>query len=279
MQVVQAALAAGINWFDTAATYSEGRSEAALGFALRELGAVGQVHLATKVRLPEGSTGRVRDAILTSVEASLRRFQCSSVTLLQLHNSITPRAGDQPTSVTVETVLGPGGVLETFLELQASGQVRFLGLTGLGAPQSVKTVLSSGGFDTVQTPYNLLNPSAGQVVGPGFLETDYANQFATCHVKNLGVFAIRVLAGGALAGNAPSAHTQTTRFFPLDLYERDQIRAAEFQRHLPPGRTLKTEAIQFAIRHPAVASALVGFATPEQVTEAVESLNESESLQ
>src|SRR4051794_35235710 len=50
-QTIQQALDAGVNWFDTAATYGAGQSEAALGAALHTLGAAGQVHLATKVRL------------------------------------------------------------------------------------------------------------------------------------------------------------------------------------------------------------------------------------
>ena len=43
----------------------------------------------------------------------------------------------------------------------------------------------------------------------------------------MGVFAIRVFAGGALLGQEASAHTLKTPYFPLALYERVQTRAAE----------------------------------------------------
>ena len=48
---IRAALDAGINWFDTAATYGDGESERHLGAALHSLGTAERVHVATKVRL------------------------------------------------------------------------------------------------------------------------------------------------------------------------------------------------------------------------------------
>ena len=81
--------------------------------------------------------------------------------------------------------------------------------------------------------------------------------------------AIRVYAGGALAGQAPSQHTLTTKFFPLDLYERDQARAAALQERLRPGLTLPEVAVRFVLGHPVVTSALIGFGSPEEVEQAV----------
>ena len=63
----------------------------------------------------------------------------------------------------------------------------------------------------------------------------------------MGVLAIRVLAGGALAGNPPSPHTLKTPFFPLALYERDRKRAARLQDIVGPERRLSQEAIRFAL--------------------------------
>ena len=51
-----------------------------------------------------------------------------------------------------------------------------------------------------------------------FAETNLGNLLATCREFGVGVFAIRVFAGGALAGQKPSKHTLTTKFFPLDLF-------------------------------------------------------------
>ena len=51
----------------------------------------------------------------------------------------------------------------------------------------------------------------------------------------MGVFAIRVFAGGALLGQPPSAHTLKTPYFPLALYERDAERARQLLRRARPG--------------------------------------------
>jgi aryl-alcohol dehydrogenase-like predicted oxidoreductase len=194
------------------------------------------------------------------------------VTLLQLHNSITERRGDEPTSITPEDVLGPGGVLEAFNELRSQSQVRFLGLTGIGQPGAMRRVVESGAFATMQVPYNLLNPSAGHRVPSTFPEANYGNIIGDCGRRGMGVFAIRVFAGGALAGNPPSAHTLKTPFFPLALYERDRVRAAHLRVMLGPSRPLAIEAIRFALAHPHVSAAIVGFREPRQVDVAVTAL-------
>jgi len=277
-RVVQRAIELGINWFDTAATYGDGRSEECLGRVLGDLRSIDSagsgdprrtVHVATKARIPPDRKHDLRGYVLKSLEDSLARLGLPRVTLLQVHNSITPRRGDLPTSLSAEDVLGPSGLLTGMLELQRAGLVEHLGITGLGDAAPLTEVLRSGHFATVQAPYNLLNPSAGREVAADFGESNLGNLFATCQAQNIGVFAIRVYAGGALAGQPPSAHTLTTKFFPLDLYERDQARAAQVQKSLPAGISLPEVALRFAIAHPGVASALVGFGLPEQVEQAV----------
>src|SRR6478672_1475740 len=92
--VVEHAIARGINWFDTAATYGNGASESNLGRVLEELRAVSAVHVATKVRLMPDDLNDVRGAVQRSVAGSLQRLRLPRVALLQLHNSITARRGD-----------------------------------------------------------------------------------------------------------------------------------------------------------------------------------------
>src|SRR6187200_300324 len=60
-QTMQRALEAGMNWFDTAAGYGDGRSETNLGKALAEMGAAGSVHVATKVRLAAEHLGNIKE--------------------------------------------------------------------------------------------------------------------------------------------------------------------------------------------------------------------------
>ena len=141
--------------------------------------------------------------------------------------------------------------------------------SGLGEPAALKAVLESGQFATVQTPYQLLNPSSGCEMPPGFAEQNLGNLLGICQQRQIGVFAIRVFAGGALAGKPPSKHTLTTPFFPLDLYRRDQQRADRWQNSLPPGMTLPELAVRFALSHSAVSTAIVGLGSPAEVEAAV----------
>ena len=267
-QTLQRAAGLGINWIDTAATYGDGRSEESLGRVLQALDLRTKMHVATKVRIPPEAVGDIPGYIHKSVDASLSRLRLPKVTLLQLHNSITTERGAQPTSLTPDDVLGRGGVLTAFNELKSAGAVEHLGLTGLGQPAALAEVLQSRQFETVQTPYNLLNPSSGREMPAEFLETNLGNLLATCRELGIGVFAIRVFAGGALAGQKPSKHTLTTKFFPLDLFRRDEQRAAAIASRLPGGMSLRELALRFAISHPDVASAIIGFGSPVEVEEA-----------
>lgn len=271
--VVKYAVEQGVNWFDTAATYGRGQSEIQLGRTFAELGVDESIHIASKVRLVGADLLDIRGAVRRSLEESLRRLGRSRLTLLQLHNSVTPRRGDEPTSLTPADVLGPGGVLEALEELRSEGRVDYFGLTGIGRPESMKEVVRSGAFATIQVPYHLLNASAGQdasTTNGG--DTDYGNIIAACAEQRMGVFVIRVLAGGALADAAPSPHTLNTPFFPLDLYERDRRRAAQLRAAIGPDRRLPIEAVRFAVSHPQVTSAIIGFAETWQVDEALTAL-------
>jgi L-galactose dehydrogenase/L-glyceraldehyde 3-phosphate reductase len=264
---VDRAIQAGIDWFDTAAGYGNGRSEENLGRVLAELGAADRVRIATKVRIPAEAFGRIGEYVRESMAASLRRLRVPRVALLQLHNGITAQRDDEPASITPADILGPGGVLEAVRQLQRGGLVSHLGLTGTGHPEAMKEVIRTGGFDTLQVPYNLLNPSAGKAEAPADGETDYGNVIADCAAAGMGVFAIRVFAGGALLGQPPSAHTLKTPYFPLALYERDRSRADRLRGLLSDGIAPTELAVRFALAHPAITSAIIGFGSPAHVDE------------
>ena len=271
--VVARAIEQGINWFDTAATYGAGQSEWNLGRVLDDLQAGPRVHVATKVRLAADDLADIRGAVRRSVEGSLCRLRMPRVTLLQLHNSITQRRGDEPTSITPDDVLGAGGVADAFEELRSAGLVELIGLTGIGCAECMARVVRTGRFQTMQVPYHLLNPSAGQRMPATFAETNFGNIIAECAEMQMGVLAIRALAGGALAGNAPSPHTFKTPFFPLDLYQRDQRQAERLRELLGPGRPLPQEAIRFVLAHRQVSSAIIGFGETWQIDEALAALD------
>jgi aryl-alcohol dehydrogenase-like predicted oxidoreductase len=264
--VVEGAITAGINWIDTAAGYGQGQSEASLGRALQALGAHSKLHIATKVRITPEGCARPADEVRRSFHGSLDRLQANKVTLLQLHNAITTQRGSEAAAITPDDVLRSGGVLDAFESLRDEGLIDFIGLTGTGQPEALRTVLHSGRIDTAQIPFHMLNPSAGRPMPPGFAETNYGNVFSDCAALNVGVFAIRVFAAGALLGNPPSAHTKVTPYFPLALYERDCALATRVARALhEPG--LKSLAVRYVLGHPAVTSAIIGCGRAEEVAE------------
>lgn len=266
-EVVSAAIDAGINWFDTAPGYGAGSSEANLGRALSEINPPQPIHIATKVRIPLDSTESIGDTVRRSVEESLQRLQVRSVTLLQLHNGITAERGDEPASITPADILSRDGVADTFDRLRDEGLIRHSGLTGTGLPAAMKEVIRSGRFDTVQTPYNALNPSAGEASPVQSGDTNYGNILADCEEMRMGAFAIRVFAAGALLGQVPSAHTLKTPYFPLDLYQRDAARAEQLRGELRDGESMTEFALRFVLSHSAASSAIIGFGSPSHVTE------------
>jgi aryl-alcohol dehydrogenase-like predicted oxidoreductase len=273
-RVIEHAINSGINWFDTAATYGAGTSESNLGRALAELGAASQVHVASKVRLSLDDLADIRSSVRRAFEKSLERLRLPKLTLLQLHNSITRNRGDEPTSITVTDVLRIGAVLDSMLELRDEGLVEHIGLTGLGDPACLAEVVRFGGFESIQTPYHLLNCTAGCAVKPFPGDADYGNIIADCASIGIGVLAIRVLAGGALAGNPPSPHTLKTPFFPLALYQRDQERARQLQQLIGHGRNLAAEAVRFTLAHSEIHSAIIGFSDTRQIDEAINALHD-----
>src|ERR1700733_5641641 len=72
-RVVARALAAGVNYFDTAVQYGDGESEKNLGRVLQKLKPA-NVFVGTKVRVPPGEFGRIADTVTTSPDGSLARL-------------------------------------------------------------------------------------------------------------------------------------------------------------------------------------------------------------
>ncbi|WP_312463777.1 aldo/keto reductase, partial [Pantoea endophytica] len=85
--LIKQALEAGINFFDTANSYSDGSSEEIVGRALKDFARRDQVVVATKVYFPLSnlSQGLSRQNILQSIDDSLTRLGMEYVDLLQIH--------------------------------------------------------------------------------------------------------------------------------------------------------------------------------------------------
>jgi len=154
-RTIARAIAAGVNYFDTAVQYGDGESEKNLGRVLRKLKPANVV-VGTKVRIPPGDLGRIADAVTMSLEGSLSRLGLERVDIFHLHNPITV-TGDG-SALSVEQVLGD--VVPAFARLRQQGKIRFLGMTAVGDTAALHQVIDARAFDSAQVVYNMLNASA-----------------------------------------------------------------------------------------------------------------------
>jgi aryl-alcohol dehydrogenase-like predicted oxidoreductase len=97
-RTIERAIAAGVNYFDTAVQYGNGESERNLGRILQRLKPT-NVAVGTKVRLPSGDFGRIADAVAKSLESSLARLRLDRIDIFHLHNEITETGGGEALSV------------------------------------------------------------------------------------------------------------------------------------------------------------------------------------
>jgi predicted aldo/keto reductase-like oxidoreductase len=145
-RMVDEAIDAGINFFDNAWDYHQGRSEEWLGAALK--GKRDKVILMTKVC----THGRPKDVGMKMLEESLRRLQTDHLDVWQIHEVIYYNDPD--------LIFAPNGVAEALDTAKRQGKVRFVGFTGHKDPQIHLRMLRQGfPFDTVQMPLNAFDAS------------------------------------------------------------------------------------------------------------------------
>ena len=128
LEAVQYALDLGVNYFDTAPSYGDGRSESNLGKVLSHLEP--NIILASKVGLSLEQLNDIPSEVEKSVEASLTRLQRDHVDILQLHSRIalTRDSPIYPRSLSIDDVLGENGVADAFNRMREEGKTRFIGL-------------------------------------------------------------------------------------------------------------------------------------------------------
>ena len=152
-QIMQAALDAGINIFDTANNYNAGESERIIGRFLKETGQRDRVLVATKVYYPMGDgpndRGLSRYHILRACEDSLRRLQTDRIDLYYTHRS----AG---AVVPIDETLG------ALTHLVRHGKVLYLGCSTHPAWEIMESLMTSeirgyARYVAESSPYNLLD--------------------------------------------------------------------------------------------------------------------------
>lgn len=194
-KMIQHALSLGINFFDTANTYSEGTSEEYLGRALKELGVKREdVVIASKVYFNEGHLSK--EAIFREIEGTLKRLQTSYLDLYQIHRFDY----DTPMEETMEALN----------ELVKLGKVRAIGASAMYGYQfhNMQEIALKNHwtpFSTMQNHYNLL------------YREDERELIPVCKQFNVTLIPYSPLAGGHLShaswesGSLRSQTDQTLR--------------------------------------------------------------------
>ncbi len=259
VRAVHRALDLGINFFDVAPGYGNGKAEEVLGAALE--GRRDQVIVATKVRLRADEMSDVTGAVQRSVETSLRRLRMDSVDVLHVHNRFTARRGESTDSLSADDVLGP--VLEAYRTVQAAGKTRFIGVSAMDHHvPTLRRIMESGHYDTVLAYYNLLNWTAQEPAPPGVSLFDNGQNIPLAKSLGMGVIGIRSHAAGALSA-------QVDRPVPAgSLLEQDLARARTLGFLLEsPVRTLSQTAMVFSLMNEDIHTTVPGV---KNVTEAEE---------
>lgn len=164
-KLLQAMVAAGINYIDSARAYSV--SEEYLGYGLE--GIRDKFVLATK------SGAKDKETMARDIDISLKNFRTDYIDLYQLHN---------PDAKGLEQILAPGGALEALQEAKAAGKIGHIGIT-LHSLELFQKALDMDWVETIMFPYN-------------FVETQAEAEIAACREKNIGFIAMKPLAGGAI---------------------------------------------------------------------------------
>ena len=168
--VIEAALAEGINYFETARAYSG--SEAYLGPSLK-----GQ---RDKIFLTSKSHGRSFKEAMAHLTITLKNLDTDHLDLWQVH--------DIRTMDEVEALGAPGGALEAFHHARDRGWVRFIGITGHHDPEVLRRALGLYEFDTILLPVNPAEPAHASFLPLAKEAMD----------KGMGVIAMKTLCRGQL---------------------------------------------------------------------------------
>jgi len=248
--VVDAALDAGITFFDTADIYGGTKSEQFLGRALgsRRNAAI----VATKFGVPIDDTrkGAHPDYVRHAVEDSLRRLGTDHIDLYQLHIP-------DPTVPIADTL----GALD---ELVRAGKVREIGCSNFSAAQigeaEAATRPGAAKFVSVQNQYSLLHREPEAEVLP------------ECEKRGLSFLPYFPLASGLLTGKyakgqAPPAGSRLQQSWAASVLTDENIRKVEALRAFAKnhGRSILELAVSWLLHRHVVASVIAGGTTPEQV--------------
>jgi aryl-alcohol dehydrogenase-like predicted oxidoreductase len=258
-QVVDAALAAGMNFFDTADIYGKTQSEVFLGQALGNRRR--DVVIATKFGMPidEQRRGAKPEYVRQAAEASLKRLNTDHIDLYQLHQP-------DPDTPIADT-------LAALAELVREGKVREIGCSNFTADQlrEAEQAVAAGAprFVSVQNEYSLLHREPEQ----GVLQE--------CERAGLALLPYFPLASGLLTGKYRRGQPLPTgtrierggRYDKLLTERNFDIVEGLVQFAEARGHTLLELAFSWLARQPTVASVIAGATSAAQVQQNAAAVN------
>jgi len=260
----QKALELGINFFDTANTYSLGRSEEITGKMLKDMARRDEIVIATKVYNPMGdapnSRGLSRKHIMEAMDASLRRLGTDYVDLYQIH-----RWDDS--SPIEET-------LEALNDLVRAGKTRYIGASSMYAWQMCKALYLADlhgwtRFVSMQNHYNLIYREEEREMIP------------LCIDQGIGVIPWSPMARGFLAGNrtrdkdGQTARSRSDGFAHQMYYRDDDFAVLDHVIELADKRgcTAAQIALAWMLHKPGVTCPIIGCTKMKHLEEAAASID------
>ncbi|PLR51925.1 aldo/keto reductase [Chimaeribacter arupi] len=258
--LLKQAIEAGITFFDTANSYSDGSSEEIVGRALRDFARRDEVVLATKVFFPLSNLkgGLSRAAILQSVDDSLARLGTDYIDLLQIHR------WDYDTPIE-ET-------LAALDEVVKAGKVRFIGASSMHAAQFRQALDLSrqqgwARFVSMQDQYNLLQREEEKEMHP------------LCAEEGIAVLPWSPLARGRLTRpwGETTARSETDEY-GKSLYAATEAADAEIATQVAAiaetrGVPRAQVALAWLLAKPVVTAPIIGASRPGHLEDAVAALD------
>jgi aryl-alcohol dehydrogenase-like predicted oxidoreductase len=260
--IIRQAVEAGINFFDTANVYSDGTSEEIVGSALKEFTRRDEIVLATKVfnRMRPGPNGAglSRKAIMSEIDASLKRLGTDHVDLYQIHRF------DYGTPIE-ET-------LEALHDVVKAGKARYIGASSMYAWQFATMLHTASAhgwthFVTMQNYVNLLYREEEREMLP------------LCAAEGIGVIPWSPLARGRLTRDWDEATARSeTDVFGRTLYEHtagadrrvvDRVAEVARERGVPRAQV----ALAWVLAKPVVSAPIIGASRPGHLEDAVAALD------
>jgi aryl-alcohol dehydrogenase-like predicted oxidoreductase len=252
---LEAAVARGVNFLDTAQAYGDGHSELLLG-RLMASRPDKRLYAATKVPPNNRQWPSRRGVPLAEVfpRDYLRRFvdiSCGNlgvetISLLQLH-------------VWEDDWLADGDLQRTVAELKKEGSIRAFGISlNRWEPWNGVKAVESGLVDAVQVIYNIFDQAPEDEL------------FPTCRANGVGVIARVPFDEGSLTGSLtleskwPADDWRSTYFVSENLIS-SVARADALKPLVPPGMTMAEMALRFILSNPDVGTVIPGMRKTENV--------------